>query len=296
MVDWLTQPWDYEFMRRALWAGLLVSSAGAVVGAFVVVKGLAFMSDAVAHSSLAGAAVAFVAGGGSTAISLGAAAAAVLTAVGVGLLTRTSRLREDTAIGLLFAALFAFAVLLISRSRNYALDLNSFIVGNILGVTSSDLVVMGMLTAVVLALAFLFYRELLFTSYDPVMAAASGVPVNLVQTGLLALVALAAVVAFRLVGVVLVMAMLVAPAASGALLVRRLPLIMLVGSAVGVLSTVLGLYASFHADVAAGPAIVMVAIAIFIAAYIVSSRGLALPRRILGIHHNSEGPVSGAST
>lgn len=296
MVDWLTQPWDYEFMRRALWAGLLVSSAGAVVGAFVVVKGLAFMSDAVAHSSLAGAAVAFVAGGGSTAISLGAAAAAVLTAVGVGLLTRTSRLREDTAIGLLFAALFAFAVLLISRSRNYALDLNSFIVGNILGVTSGDLLVMGMLTAVVLALAFVFYRELLFTSYDPVMAAASGVPVNLVATGLLALVALAAVVAFRLVGVVLVMAMLVAPAASGALLVRRLPLIMLVGSAIGVFSTVLGLYASFHADVAAGPAIVMVAIAFFISAYVLSGRGLALPRRIMGSHNNSEGPVSEAST
>lgn len=282
MVDWLTEPWQYEFMQRALWAGVLVSLAGAVVGAFVVVKGLAFMSDAVAHSSLAGAAVAFVAGGTSVAISLGAVVAAVLTAVGVSVITRTSRLREDTAIGLLFAGFFGFAVLLISRSRSYALDLNSFIVGNILGVSQDDLILMGILTAIVLGLTLVFYRELLFTSYDPVMAAASGVPVNLVHMGLLTLVALAAVIAFRLVGVVLVMAMLVAPAASGALLVRRMPVIMALGTVVGLLSTVAGLYISFHADLAAGPAIVVVAILVFVATYLLADRGLGLPRRIAG--------------
>lgn len=282
MVDWLTEPWQYEFMRRALWAGVLVSLAGAVVGAFVVVKGLAFMSDAVAHSSLAGAAVAFVAGGTSVAISLGAVVAAVMTAVGVSVITRTSRLREDTAIGLLFAGFFGFAVLLISRSRSYALDLNSFIVGNILGVGESDLVLMGILTAIVLGLTLIFYRELLFTAYDPVMAAASGVPVNLVHMGLLSLVAVAAVIAFRLVGVVLVMAMLVAPAASGALLVRRMPMIMAVGVVAGLASTVSGLYMSFHADLAAGPAIVIVAILIFVATYALADRGLALPRRMTG--------------
>ncbi len=283
MVEWLTEPWQYEFMQRALVAGLLVSIAGAVVGAFVVVKSLAFMSDAVAHSSLAGAAVAFVIGGGSVAISIGAVIAAVATAVGVSGLTRTARLREDTAIGLLFAAFFGFAILLISRSRSYALDLHSFIVGNILGVTTEDLYLMAVLTAIVLVLTLVFYRELLFTSYDPVMAAASGVPVALVQMGLLTLVALAAVIAFRLVGVVLVMAMLVAPAATAGLMVRRMPLIMLLGSIVGVISTFAGLYASFHADVAAGPAIVMAAIVAFVVVYLVSGRGLALPRRMVGM-------------
>lgn len=278
-MDWLTDPWQYEFMQRALWAGLLVSAAGAVVGAFVVVKGLAFMSDAVAHSSLAGASVAFVGGGGSTAISIGAVVAALVTAVGVATLTRTSRLREDTAIALLFAAFFAFAILLISSTRNYALDLNSFIVGNILGVAQGDLVVMGVLTAIVLAVTAFFYRELIFTAYDPQMAAASGVPVALVQTGLLALVALAAVIAFRLVGVVLVMAMLVAPAATAGLVVRQMPLIMAGGALVGILSTLAGLYISFHSDVAAGPAIVVVAVGCFIVTYAVSGRGLALPDR-----------------
>lgn len=280
MVEWLVDPWQYEFMQRAMGAGLLVSIAGAVVGAFVVVKGLAFMSDAVAHSSLAGAAVAFAIGGGSLAISLGAVVAAVVTAVSVSLLSRTARLREDTAIGLLFAAFFGFAILLISRSRGYALDLNSFIVGNILGVSRDDLVLMGILTLIVLVLTAVFYRELLFTAYDPVMAAASGVPVTLVHMGLLTLVALAAVIAFRLVGVVLVMAMLVAPAATAGLLARRMPVIMAIGTVTGMISTIVGLYASFHFDVAAGPAIVMTAIVAFVAVYISSGRGLGVPGRV----------------
>ncbi len=275
MIDWLGDPWQFEFMRRALLAGLLVALATSVVGAFVVVKGLAFLADAVAHTSLAGAAIAFLAGGGSAAISLGAAGAAGATAIGVSFLTQRAHLREDTAIALLFAALFALGVLLISRARNYTLELTSFLVGNILTVPDADLAVMGALAAVVLAVTLIFYRELLFTAYDPTMAAASGVPVAAVQTGLLVLVALAAVAAFRLVGVVLVMAMLVAPAATAALIVRRLPLIMLGGALVGTAATLMGLYASFYADVAAGPAIVVASVALF-ALVLASSSGVRM--------------------
>lgn len=272
MVDWLSDPWQYEFMRRALLAGALVAMASSVVGAFVVIKGLAFLTDAVAHTSLAGAAIAFLAGGGSIAISLGAAGAAGVTAVGVSLLTR-ARLREDTAIGLLFAALFAFGVLLISRSGN-TLDLNSFLVGNIVTVPTEDIIVMGALSGIVLVVILVFYREMLFVAYDPTMAAAAGVPVPLVQTGLMVLVALAAVAAFRLVGVVLVMAMLVAPAATAALVVRRVPLIMLLGGVFGLLAVVVGLYASFYAGLAGGPVIVVTSVALFLIAFTVSPRGL----------------------
>lgn len=278
MIDWLADPWEFEFMRRALLAGVFVAIAGSVVGAFVVVKGLAFLTDAVAHSSLAGAAVAFLAGAGSAVISLGAVAAAILTAVGVATLTRRAQVREDTAIGLLFAGLFGFGILLISRARNYALELNTFIVGNILAVSSDDLLVMGILAAVIVAVTVYFYPELLYTSYDPVMASASGIPVPVVQTGLLVLVSLAAVVAFRLVGVVLVMAMLVAPAATAGLLVRRLPVMMALGAAIALASTIAGLYASYYWDVAAGPAIVMAAIAAFGVAFAVSPRGLGVLR------------------
>jgi len=271
-MEWFTDPWELQFMQRALLAGALVALASSVVGAFVVIKGLAFLTDAVAHTSLAGAAIAFLAGGGSIAISLGAAAAAGVTAVGVSILTR-ARLREDTAIGLLFAALFAFGVLLISRARNYTLELSSFLVGNILTVPTEDIIVMGVLSAVVVVVMAIFYREMLFVAYDPTMAAAAGVPVAIVQTGLMVLVALGAVAAFRLVGVVLVMAMLVAPAATAALVVRRVPLIMLVGAVFGVLAVVIGLYVSFHADVAAGPAIVVTSVVFFLVVFVLSPRG-----------------------
>ena len=213
-------------------------------------------------------------GGSSFLINIGAVVAAVLTAIGVALLTSGRRLREDTAIALLFAALFAFGVLLISRTRNYALELNSFIVGNILSVETSDLLLMGVLTAVIVAVVVYFYPELLYSSYDRDMAAAAGIPVGVVQTGLLVLVALASVIAFRLVGVVLVMAMLVAPAAAAGLLVRRIPLIMAIGSLFGIIATIAGLYASYYGDVAAGPAIVMASIAIFATIFVVSPRGL----------------------
>ena len=277
-MDWLTDPWQFEFMRRALLAGAFVALVGAVVGAFVVVKGLAFLGDAVAHSSLAGAAVAFLAGGGSVLISLGAGIAGISVAIGVTAITRRSQIRQDTAIGLLFAGLFALGILLISRTRNFALELNSFIVGNILGATTTDLVVMGVLTFVVLVLTWSFYRELLFTAYDPTMAAAAGMPVAAVQTGLLVLVALAAVVAFRLVGIALVLAMLVAPAATAGLVVRRLPAMMAGALLVGIVADVVGLYVSFHADVAAGPAIVLVAIALFIVTFVFAPRGLGVAR------------------
>ncbi len=281
-MDWLTDPWQFEFMQRALLAGALVALACSVVGAFVVIKGLAFLTDAVAHTSLAGAAIAFLAGGGSILISLGAAVAAGMTAVGVSALTR-ARLREDTAIGILFAALFAFGILLISRARNYTLELSSFLVGNILTVPTEDIIVMAILSIVVVVVMAIFYREMLFVAYDPTMAAAAGVPVALVQTGLMVLVALAAVAAFRLVGVALVMAMLVATAATAALVVRRVPLIMLVGAVFGVLSVVIGLYASFHADVASGPAIVVTSALFFLVVFTLSPRGLAPSlRRIFG--------------
>jgi manganese/iron transport system permease protein len=281
VIDWLTDPWQYEFMRRALLAGVLVAAAGAVVGAFVVVKGLAFLSEAVAHTSLTGAAVAFVLGGGSMVISLGAAVAAVVTALSVAFVTRLARLREDTAIGLLFAGIFSLGILIISSARNYALELNSFIVGNILGVADQDLWLMVILTAIVLLAVFAFYDELLFVAYDPVMAQASGVRVNLAQAGLLVLVALTAVIAFRLVGVVLVMAMLVAPAAAGSLVFRTLPKIMLAAVAAGVFATIGGLYLSYYRDLAAGPSIVTVAIVLFGVLFVVMPRGLGLAGKLL---------------
>ena len=278
-MDWLTDPWQFEFMRRALLAGAIVALACSVVGTFVVLKGLAFLGDAVAHTQLAGAAIAFLSGAGAVGVTLAAALAAVLTALGVSALTQHSRLRPDTAIGIMFAGLFALGLILISSQRNAALDLNAFLVGNILGVGDADVITMGALTALVCLFTAYFYAELRYVAYDPQMAAASGVPVARVQASTLVLVALAAVVAFRLVGVVLALAMLVAPAATAQLLSRNLPRMMALGVAAGIISVVGGLYTSFHLDLAAGPAIVLAAVALFAIAFLLSPHGLTARRR-----------------
>ncbi len=266
-------------MQRALLAGIVVSVAAGMVGVFVVLRGLAFLGDAVAHTQLAGAAVALVLGGGAVLITLGAGIAAVLTALGVALLTLRGRLREDTAIGIMFAGFFALGVLLISRQRTFAVDLGSLLVGHILGASWTDLLVMAILTGVVLVAVLAFLPELRFTAYDPEVAAVSGVPVTLMQIGLLVLIALATVVAFRLVGVILAVAMLVTPAAASVLISRQLTTMMLLAALIGIVSTLLGLYASFHLDLAAGPSIVLTAVLLLGLTFVLSPRGLreALP-------------------
>ena len=273
-MDWLTDPWSFEFMLRALLAGIVVSIAAGMVGVFVVLRGLAFLGDAVAHTQLAGAAVALVVGGGAVLITLGAGVAAVLTALGVALLTIRGRLREDTAIGIMFAGFFALGVLLISRQRTFAVDLGSLLVGHILGASWTDLILMAVLTAVVLIVVLAFLPELRFVAYDPEVASVSGVPVTTMQIGLLVLIALATVVAFRLVGVILAMAMLVTPAAAALLVSQRLTTMMLLAACVGIASTVIGLYASFHLNLAAGPSIVLTAVLLLGILFVFSPRGL----------------------
>ncbi|MYE05684.1 MAG: metal ABC transporter permease [Chloroflexi bacterium] len=294
-MEWLIDPWSFEFMHRALLAGVIVSVAAGMVGVFVVLRGLAFMGDAVAHTQLAGAAVALVLGGGAVLITLGAGVAAVLTALGVALLTLRGRLREDTAIGIMFAGLFALGIVLISRQRTLNISLNDLLVGDILGASWTDLIVMAALTAVVALLVLAFLPELRFTAYDPEVASVSGVPVTFMQIGLLVLIALATVVAFRLVGVVLALAMLVAPAAAAALLTRRLTMMMLISTLIGVGSTVAGLYASFHFDLAAGPSIVLTAVVLMMLSFVLSPRGLrsTLPSLDFLLDQSAETPPTG---
>ena len=294
-MEWLTDPWSFEFMQRALLAGVIVSIAAGMVGVFVVLRGLAFLGDAVAHTQLAGAAVALVLGGGAVLITLGAGVAAVLTALGVALLTLRGRLREDTAIGILFAGFFALGVVLISRQRTFAIDLGSLLVGHILGASWTDLIVMAVLTIVVAVLVLAFLPELRFSAYDPEVAAVSGVPVNLMQIGLLVLISLATVVAFRLVGVILAVAILVTPAAAAVLLTRRFKLMMLVAILIGVLSTVVGLYASFYFDLAAGPSIVLTAVLVMMLSFLLSPHGLrgTLPSLEFLLAEAAEAPPPG---
>jgi ABC-type Mn2+/Zn2+ transport system permease subunit len=279
LTAYLTDPWASEFMVRSLLALIMVSVVCAVMGSFVVVKGMAFIGDALAHASFGGVAAAFVLGGN---IYLGAAVAAILTSLGIVFVSRRSGLRFDTAIGVVFVGAFALGILIVSRQEGYIVDLFSFVFGNVLGVGQGDLVLIAAVGATVLVLVAVFYKELLFTAYDPAMAAAAGLPVAAMQYGLLALIALTIVIALKAVGIVLVVAMLVTPAATAQLLVQRLHLIMAVGAGIGVVSSVVGLYLSYHADVAASAAVVLTATVLFLVAFLLSPR-----RGILGLRRPS---------
>ena len=267
--QFLREPFQFAFMQRALLATLMVSVVSACIGTFVVLKGLAFIGDALAHASFAGVAMAFVLGGN---IYLGALVAALVTALAIALVGGRARVSFDTAIGIIFVGAFALGILIVSRQANYTVDLFSFVFGNVLGVGRDDLLLIALMGLVVLAVVALFYRQLLFTAYDPTMAAASGVPVGLVQYGLLAMLAVSTVVALKAVGIVLVVAMLVTPAATASLLVRRVHYIMALGAIVGAVSSVVGLYVSYYADVASGAAIVLTATVLFLLAFLFSPR------------------------
>jgi len=269
VIGWFTDPLEFEFMRRALLAVALVGVVSAVVGAFIVVRGMAFIGDALAHASFAGVAAAFALG---VSIYLGAIVAAVATAVGIAFISQRGRLRFDTAIGVLFVGAFALGIVIVSRQENYTVDLFSFVFGNVLGVSWNDLWLMAGLGGAVVALITLFYKELVFIAYDSTVAAASGVPTRALEYGLLVLVAISTVVALQAVGIVLVIAMLVTPAATATLLVRRFHHVIFAGVGVALTSSVAGLYVSYHAEVASGGAIVLVATSIFIAALLLAPR------------------------
>lgn len=272
MIDHLKEPLELAFMQRALLAAGFAAIVCAVVGTFVVLKGMAFMGDAVAHSSLTGMAVAFIFGGN---VFWGALAWAVPASLLITVISRRANLRLDTAIGIIFAGGFALGVILISRSTNYTADLFGFLFGNVLGASWSEVLLIGAIAGAVLLVLLVFYKELLFTSYDATMAAASGIPVRFIQYLLPVLVAVTTVASIKSVGIVLVLALLVTPAATGTLLARRLPAIMAVSTVVALVSTLVGLYLSYYLDLPTGPSIVMVATAVFALALVLSpSKGL----------------------
>ncbi len=266
-LDLVTEPFASEFMRRALIAATLVSVVAAVVGSFIVLKGMAFVGDALPHASFGGVAIAFVLGFN---LQLGGAVAALLAALAVGFITRRGFVRHDTAIGIILLAGFALGILIVSRQSGYTVDLFSFVFGNVLAVTWNDVWVILGLGSLILAVTGLLYKELLFTAYDPTMAAAAGVPVALIHYVLLALVGLTVVIGLQVMGIVLVLAVLVAPAATAQLLARSLPGMMLIGSLVGALSAITGLYIAWYADVSASAAIVLTATAMFLLAFLLA--------------------------
>ena len=277
LLDLLVEPLRYPFMVRGLAASLMVGTLCAVVGSYVVLRGMAFFGDALAHATLPGVAVAYL-----LAINLfwGALVMGLITAVGIGYLSRRSQVKEDTAIGVIFAASFALGVALLSTVRSYSVDLTHILFGNVLGVSNTDLWLTAGLGLVVLVAVFLLYKELLVVSFDPILAATLRLPLDALNYLLLVLIALTVVVSLQAVGVALMVAMLVTPAATAYLLTRRLWQMMIIGAAIGAASAVAGLYLSFYVNVASGAAVVLVATGFFVLAFLFApARGVVWARR-----------------
>lgn len=266
MVEWLIEPLQYSFVLRGLAGATLASISCAILSAFVVWRGMAFAGDALAHSILPGIVVAYVLG---FSLFLGALAAAVVTVVGIGLITNGERLREDTAIGVMFAGLFALGILMLSNVATFQ-DLSHVLFGNILGVSRRDLLLMLIVVIVVVAAISLFAKELLVTSFDPAHSVAIGLSPDVIRFGLLGAVAFTTVVAVQTVGVVLVLALLVTPAAAASLVSRRLRTIVGLSLAFSLFSSVAGFYASYYLDLASGPSIVLMLTIIFAVAWGIS--------------------------
>lgn len=273
MAEYLLEPLQFGFMQRGLLASVLVAIICGLLGSFVVLKGLAFIGDALAHASFGGVALAFVLGAN---IYLGAFVFAIATALGIGVITRRGRVRSDTAIGILFSGTFAFGILLISGVEGYTIDLFGYLFGDVLSISGADLWTIAGLGSLVLALVIAFYRQLLFVAFDPTVAEASGIPAGALNYLLLGLLGATIVISIQAVGIVLVISLLVTPAATAYLLTKRFHHMILAGMGFGSISAILGIYLSYYLDVASGAAIIIVATAIFFVTLAVTGRARKL--------------------
>lgn len=263
MIDFLLEPLAYSFVLRGLAAGLLAAVSCALLSAFVVWRGMAFVGDALAHAILPGIVVAYVFG---FSLFFGALGAAALAVVGIGLISGQRRLKEDTAIGIVFSGFFAIGVLMMSRITTYQ-DLSHILFGNILGVASADLVLMAGVVVITVGALVLSYKEILVASFDPAHSVAIGLSPELIRYILLFLLAMTTVVAIQTVGVILVLSLLVTPAAAASMLSKRLRTIVLLSVAMSLVATLVGFYLSYYSDLASGPAIVLVLTIFFALAF-----------------------------
>ena len=267
-LDFLLAPLEYEFFVRALVASALVGVACAVVGAFVVLKGMSFVGDGVSHSAFPGVVLAYLLG---LPIILGGAVAAIGTALGIGALTRRSGLRADAVIGVLFAGMFALGVALFSSIPSYVGDLFHFLFGDVLGISFADLISLTVLASLLLLIVWVLWKELLFATFDPLGAGAAGLPVRRLDDLLLILIAVTIVVSLQAVGIVLVVAMITTPAATAQLLVKRFGQMIALAALIGVTSSLVGLYVSYALDIASGASIVLTETFAFLVALLITS-------------------------
>jgi len=288
-MDWLTDPLRYEFVLRALAEVMITGAACGAIGAYVVVRRLAFIGDAISHAVFPGIVIAYLAG---ASIVLGALVTGLITALAIGWVSRGGRIREDAAIGIFFAAAFALGIVLISTRQTYQGDLTGFLVGNLQGVSWPDIAFSAATGLVVVAVLALLHKELLMVSFDRTLASALGYPIFGLDLLLLALLTVTIVVSIQAVGIILVLAMLVTPAATARLLVDRFGQMLVLGALIGAVAGVVGYYLSFHLSTASGATIVLLMTLVFLVAFVLSPRHGLLAHRLR--HHPEHGATGPA--
>jgi zinc transport system permease protein len=252
---------EYSFMKKAMVAGIVVGTSDAIVGTYVVLRGMSFIGSGIAHASLGGIALGLMLGINPVMTSV---AFCLATALGIGLTSQKARIKEDTAIGILSVAAMAFGILLLGFVKGYTTDVLGILFGNILAVTNEDLLISFAIGALVIGTVALFYKEFLFISFDEEMARASGLPVGAINSVMLGLIAAIVVLSLKVTGIILVSALVVIPPAAAHQLAKGFKSMILLSSAFGNTSVLLGLLISYYLDMASGATIVLVALGLFL--------------------------------
>jgi len=270
LITWLTEPLAYAFIQRGLLALILVGGVSAVVGCFVVIRGMAFFGDALAHTILPGVALSYTASGGNIGSNLfvGGLGAGIVSALVIAYLTRNERLKEDTAVAIVFVTMFALGIAIVSTQSSYSVDLTHILFGSINGIQQNDLLLMAGMGAAVLVVIALLYKEFVIISFDLSLAHTLKLPVESLRVLLLILIAVTIVASLQAVGIALMLALLITPAATARLLVKRLPYMIAIAMVIGVLSGIVGFYASYYLDVPSGASIVLTMSALFAVVFI----------------------------
>ena len=281
-LSYLTEPFQHAFMRNAFSAIVLVGIICGVVGVFVILRGLAFMGDAIAHAVFPGVVISYVLGAN---FLIGAIIAATIVSLAIGVVTQSGLLRNDTAIGVFFVGSFALGVAIISTQRSYARDITNLLFGSILGVSLQDLALTGLVGCGVIAAVWLFRRELVAVSFDRTFARSHGLNLWAWDQLFLLLLSLTIVISLQTVGNVLVLAMLVTPAATARLLTVQLGAMVAVSALIGAISGIAGLYVSYYRGTSSGASIVLVATVIFVAVFLFAPRTGAITVRVASRLH-----------
>jgi zinc/manganese transport system permease protein len=279
-MTWITEPFAADFMQRALMGGVLVATICAVVGTWVVIRGMAFLGEAMAHGMLPGVAAASLMG---APVILGAALSAVVMSLGVSFVSRRGRLSQDTSIGLLFVGMLSLGVIIVSHSRSFAVDLTAILFGDVLAIRESDLTMLAIALSVAVLTAAAFHRSFVALAFDPRIATTMNLRPRLAHVVMIGLVTLAVVASYGAVGSLLVVGLLLAPAVAAGHWARRIPGIMLLATAFGAAAVVLGLLLSWYGNTAAGASIALTAICLAVASAVAAS----VRRRLLGAERTS---------